>query len=60
MNLAFWVLVILGIGFLWFLCNPVFKTVGGWFTDGRDNVKKNMSDDTPDDNERTEDNIEQR
>lgn len=60
MNPAFWFLVILGLALLWFLCNPVFKTIGGWFNDARNNVKKNTSDDEPDEDERTEDNFEQR
>lgn len=56
MNIAFWLLAILGLAAIWFLCNPVFRYIGGFAKDAANNVKKNMSDDgTPDEeNERTE------
>lgn len=46
MNIAFWIIIILALAAVWFLCNPVFKYIGGFAKDAADNVKRNTSDDT--------------
>ncbi len=55
MNIAFFLLAGLALVALWFLFNPVFKYIGGFFEDAVENVKKNTSDGEPDgENERTD------
>lgn len=48
MNIAFWFIVIVCVAALWALLSPWFKSIGDDLLSGISNVKKEMSDDTPD------------